>query len=121
MASLLSVLVLSLAIVAAFPVGSDSNKQIADVRKATTQYHDIENALDDGYVQASECVEAPGIGAMGYHYVNFGLVNDGVIDPLHPEVLLYIDSGNGLRLVGVEYLLPVEPHLHRVLPSWISN
>ena len=42
---------------------------------------------------------------MGYHYANFGLMADPTIDPLRPEVLLYLPDANGnLELVGVEYL-----------------
>lgn len=71
---------------------------IKKVRKATEKYHDVENALKDGYVQAS-----PYVPQMGYHYVKGTLV-DGVVDPLAPEALLYIPTKKGLQLVGVEYL-----------------
>ncbi len=42
---------------------------------------------------------------MGIHYLNFGLLGDLTVDELLPEVLLYIPSGNGLRLVAVEYVM----------------
>jgi hypothetical protein len=71
---------------------------IKKVRKATEKYHDVENALEDGYVQAS-----PYVPQMGYHYVKGTLV-DGVVDPLAPEALLYIPTKKGLKLVAVEYL-----------------
>ena len=65
---------------------------IKKVRKATEKYHDVENALEDGYVQAS-----PYVPQMGYHYVKESLV-DGVADPLAPEALLYIPTEKRLRI-----------------------
>lgn len=81
------------------------NKLLADVRKATKQYHDVDAALAAGYVNTEECVEGPpGAGAMGVHFVNLGLL-DGEFDPLLPEVLLYEIKNNGeYKLTGVEYL-----------------
>jgi hypothetical protein len=79
-------------------------KELATVRKATEQYLNAELPISDGvagpYIQVS-----PYIPGMGYHYVDFALV-DGVADELAPEILLYADTGNGRRLVGVEYFVP---------------
>ena len=78
--------------------------ELRDVRAAVARYHSVEQASRDGYVQASACEESPA-GAMGYHYANFGLMADPTIDPLRPEVLLYLpDANSNLKLVGVEYL-----------------
>ncbi len=52
-----------------------------------------------------ECAEAPGLGAMGYHYVNPELIGDGRVDPTRPEVLLFAPTKKGPKLVGVEYLV----------------
>ena len=76
-------------------------------RKGTAKYYDVGQALKDGYVQASPCVEAPGLGVMGIHYLNPAYVADPSIKPGKPELLLYIPRPNGkLRLVGVEYFRP---------------
>jgi hypothetical protein len=41
---------------------------------------------------------------MGVHAVNPDLMGDPAIDPLRPEILLYIPDKHGkLRLVGLEY------------------
>ena len=41
---------------------------------------------------------------MGHHYVNPPLLADSAIDPLRPEILLYVPrAGGGLELVGGEY------------------
>lgn len=84
---------------------SSQNKLLAQVRKATAKYHRIEAALADGYEPGSECVYVEGLGGMGYHYVNQGLV-DPVFDPFVPEVLMYEPDADGkLHLVGVEYII----------------
>jgi hypothetical protein len=41
---------------------------------------------------------------MGVHFVNGSLVGDGVLDPLHPEALIYESRNGRLQLVGVEYV-----------------
>lgn len=41
---------------------------------------------------------------MGIHAVNPALLADSAVDPLRPEILLYLPKSNGkLELVGVEY------------------
>ena len=78
--------------------------ELQDVRAASARYHSVEQATRDGYVQASPCESSPA-GAMGQHWVNFALMADPAIDPLRPEVLLYLPDANGnLKLVAVEYL-----------------
>ncbi len=84
---------------------TDVNKGLAQVRRATAEYHKVSNALADGYQPAEHCVAVPGVGGMGYHYVNPALIGDPSIDPSKPEVLLYAPKPNGvLKLVAVEYL-----------------
>ena len=84
----------------------DVNKGLAEVRQATAEYHKVSNALADGYQPTEHCVAGPGLGGMGYHYVNPTLVGDPSVDPLKPEVLLYAPTNNGaLKLVAVEYLV----------------
>jgi hypothetical protein len=75
------------------------------VKAATARYHSFEQAVADGYSVAGEpCVAEPGLGAMGIHAVNRALAGDLTIDPLRPEILLYLPDRNGnLKLVGVEY------------------
>lgn len=85
---------------------AELNHQIAQVRAATAQYHNLDKALADGFVQSSPCVSGP-TGAMGYHYANPLRVNDPAIRYLEPEVLVYAPNQNGkLKLVAVEYIVP---------------
>jgi hypothetical protein len=77
-----------------------TNHELALARAATAKFHDFDRADDEGY-EFLQCV--PG---EGREYVNWSLV-DCTFDIEHPEALHYIPEGNGLRLVGVEYVIPV--------------
>ena len=46
---------------------------------------------------------------MGIHYSNLALGADPAIDALRPEVLLYVPSEGGVRLVSVEWFLAAGP------------
>ena len=74
------------------------------IREATRHFADVDVAIAAGYLPTEECAEAPGLGAMGFHYVNPTLIGDGRIDPTMPEILLYAPKNGGLDLVGVEYM-----------------
>jgi hypothetical protein len=94
--------------------------ELARARAATARYHDVEVAIADGYVLASDCVAGPA-GAMGYHYVNLGMFvvpPDGPptlaapMDARAPQALLYVpDANDRLRLVGAEYINPAGDEL----------
>jgi hypothetical protein len=100
---------------AAAPAAGSSD--LAAVRAATAQFHDVDDGLAAGYIPVSDCEELPGVGAMGIHYLNPQLAADAVVDPLRPEVLLYLPTRNGLQLVGVEYFVaePATPTRPAVL------
>ena len=85
--------------------GASEGRDLAQVRAATARFHDVAVATAEGYVPVSGCEQVPGLGAMGVHYLNPGLAQDGVVDPRRPEVLLYLPSEDGLRLVGVEWFV----------------
>jgi hypothetical protein len=90
-----------------------SAQLVRDVRAATRQFIDVNNAEAAGYAPAFGCVSGPDHGAMGIHYVNGGLVGDGLIDVNHPEALIYEPIGNKRRLVGVEYIVDAA--------TWLKN
>lgn len=75
----------------------DNLALLAEVRRATAQYHDVADAEAAGYEPAGPCVPQ-----MGTHYVHPEKAGNPAIDPLNPELLLY--DGNG-HLVGVEYFV----------------
>lgn len=79
---------------------------LAAVRRATAKYHRIDKATMEGFVPVTECLETPE-GGQGYHYANPQLI-DGNVDATQPEVLLYEPQAGGhMRLVGVEYIVPL--------------
>jgi hypothetical protein len=77
--------------------------QLAEIAEATGDYRQLANALADGYVHAGvACIPQAGI-----HYVRQGWPTDDLLDPLRPEFLMYVPSGGGLKLVAVEYAVPM--------------
>lgn len=80
------------------------SQELAEVMQATVRYEDVTVAEADGYVSTVACIEVPGLGGMGVHYVNFGLAEDPAVDILTPEALLYVPIDGGFKLVGVEYM-----------------
>ena len=101
-----------LALMLVIPAATASQSQLAEVRAATAQFHQVENAIEAGYELGYQgiitgCIAHPTAGAMGYHYFNEDLFADPAADPLQPEGLLYVPGPNGkLKLVAVEWVVP---------------
>ena len=80
--------------------------ELAAVRAATARFHQLSAAQRAGYCVFYVCTDEPGQGAMGQHYVNGGLVGDAVLDPAHPEAVIYEPQADGSsKLVGVEWVV----------------
>jgi len=82
-------------------VSAAANLELARARNATAKYHDVAQALADGYVDEGY---VPG---EGFEYVNEALI-DCTFDIEHPEALHYVQQGDRLKLVGVEYVVPID-------------
>jgi hypothetical protein len=93
---------------------------LGDAKAATARFNSVQQAVAAGYAlppdgPLHECISA-GNGAMGFHYINGGLLDD-VLDPAAPEALVYAPDRNGkLKLVAVEYVIfqsvqPEQPEL----------
>jgi hypothetical protein len=110
------------------PAGNfNLHKLLADARKATAPFTDVDAAIAANYVKfpdlAGDCVAQPGQGGMGIHYLNGALV-DGVLDPLRPELLVYRQTAGGkLELAALEYVVPapVWDALHPQPPSLFGH
>ena len=50
---------------------------------------------------------------MGVHFINTALVADGEIDSKRPEAIIYEPTKDGMRLVGVEYIVDAATWLQR--------
>ena len=90
--------------------GIGPHPDVRQARHATAAYHEVEAAESDGYtavvtdLSGATCIDEPGAGAMGIHYLNPVLL-DGAVDPAAPEVIVYEPRRDGsLKLVAVEYL-----------------
>ena len=86
-----------------------SNALVQIVRESTRRFKNVAVAEAEGYQLMFGCVSDEYSGAMGLHYVNLSLVGDGVLDPQHPEIILYEPSPSGrLRLTGADFLVDAE-------------
>jgi hypothetical protein len=91
--------------------------QIEALRKSLEKYQDYKVAVRDLYLSTVGCVHYAGEkiphhmeypkGAMGVHFVN--LTVQGPPDPMKPNVLIYEPVGKELKLVAVEWLVPLTP------------
>lgn len=100
----------------------DFNRELAELREATARFHDFEKAKDAGYDAAiTPCWYHGELGGMGYHYADLDLM-DGTVELLEPEALMYEPGPDGqLRLVGLEYLVPIEEWDGEGLPSLLGQ
>lgn len=84
---------------------------LSSAKAASARFHSLKQAEKAGYGlppggPLHECIASfDGTGAMGFHYINGGLL-DGVVDPAAPEALVYAEDKKGkLRLVALEYVV----------------
>lgn len=82
-------------------VSADTRELARIVRVETARFSSQTQATKAGYAVASPCVAAPGLGGMGFHWVNQSLV-DPVFQPGKPEAVLYDMKG---KLIAVEYIV----------------
>lgn len=78
---------------------------VREVRQATKDFVDVNAAIAAGYGSTGSCVTGPEKGAMGIHFANGALIEDGELDASAPELLIYEQRNGKLRLVGVEFLV----------------
>ena len=109
--TLVGVAVTAIVLLAAPSPANAGAADLSTVRAATAHFQQIDAATAAGYgrfldAASIACIETPGVGVMGIHYVNGALVSNGVVDATTPEALVYQPIGNGkLRLVAVEYIV----------------
>lgn len=85
--------------------GAAADDPVKAARQGTARFHSTTQAIRAGYEPDDHCVAVPGLGGMGYHWVNGALI-DPIFDPAQPEAVLYAPGPNGQRkLVAVEYVV----------------
>ncbi len=84
-------------------LGAATLEELAMARSATAKYHDVAQAVADGYINVNDYEPGEGL-----HYVKPSLI-DATFSPDEPEVLLYapVPNENRLELVAVEYAVPL--------------
>ena len=101
---------------AAHAMTAGEQAELAQVRRVTAKFHNVDAALEAGYELGwmngagtriiTGCVAHPTDGAMGYHYFHPDLMADNAVDELEPEALVYERKASGkLKLVAVEYVV----------------
>src|SRR5687768_11680326 len=89
-------------------VSVKGQSELDAVRAATARFQSVDAALQARYESFMDCFDNPGVGAMGYHYVNGGLM-DLTVEALAPEAMVYEADANGqLQFVAVEYIVPAK-------------
>jgi hypothetical protein len=83
--------------------------QLAQLRQVTARFHSIDVAKQAGYsTQITPCWAHHSAGGMGYHFGNTNLF-DATVDLLNPETVIYEPQAGGhMKLVGMEYIVPLE-------------
>ena len=116
--SLAALLLLATAAISvpAFAHGSNHHDGVAarnplaeKVRDVNARFADVNAATAEGYAPIP-CVSGVEGGAMGIHYVNGALIEDGEIDLSKPEAVMYEPQADGtMQLVAVEYITTKGP------------
>jgi hypothetical protein len=86
-----------------------ANPLAAKVREVNARFADVSVATAEGYAPIP-CVSGIEGGAMGVHYVNGALIEDGLVDIGKPEAVMYEPQADGsMQLVAVEYITTTGP------------
>jgi hypothetical protein len=95
----------------ATPAGASSQSDLAKLRGANNGFHNIARAEQGGFsVLADEkgitCIDMPGMGGMGVHWVKSKRVGDPAENLTKPEAFVYEPLPDGtLKLAAVEYVV----------------
>jgi hypothetical protein len=82
------------------------NALLKIVRDSTERFKNVAAAEAAGYSLQFGCVSGDDYGAMGLHYINGDLINAGVVDATHPQIVIYEPTpGGGLKLIGADFLV----------------
>jgi hypothetical protein len=108
--TLLTSVLIGLVALSAVAAGqSFTQSDVAQIRQATAQFHVLEAAQAAGYSLVPGldfCFENPGVGGMGFHYIDTAELGNTTLNLKRPEALVYVPSPDGLRLGAVEYIVP---------------
>jgi hypothetical protein len=97
-----------------------ADKLVADTREGTKRFEDINVALSEGYFLLAGASDGLS------HYHNQKYQSDGkILDPEHPEELIYLRKSGAAKLVGVMFLMPSAsqpgPRIGGPLTAWHAH
>ena len=103
------------------------NQQLADLRALVAPFHNFDKAVEYGYSVPAPapgvCLSDPVRGGMGYHYAfsKKDLINDGEVNLLEPEFLVYSPQENGrVKFSALDYFVPYTTWPHAEPPSLLG-
>jgi hypothetical protein len=104
-AAALAALCSGLSSLSAEELSAEAKAQLDELKAAMEPFKDPIFAVRSGYFSTLGCVYYAS-GAMGVHFLNPALLGPEV-DPLKPQLLVYEPDGDKLKLVAVEWLVPL--------------
>jgi hypothetical protein len=94
-------------------LSADVNAQLNELRRFVAPFHNFDKAVADGYSVPAPgpgvCISHPTRGGMGFHYTyaRRDLINDGRVELLEPEFLVYAPKPNGgVKFAALDYFVP---------------
>jgi hypothetical protein len=95
------------------PAGASGSQQhdLGKLRTATKSFHNVANAEQAGFGLLADqkgitCIDMPGMGGMGVHWVKTKRVGDPAENLTKPEAFVYEPLADGtLKLAAVEYVV----------------
>ena len=98
---------------------SAAARLVDDTRGGIARFADLSVARADGYV-ATTPTQAPTV-----HYLNPKYVHGGVVDPQHPQALVYANTPTGPLLLGAMYMMPkanqLPPDIGGSITEWHTH
>ena len=95
------------------PLSADENSQLNELRRFVAPFHNFDKAVAYGYNVPAPgpgvCISHPTRGGMGFHYTyaHRDLINDGRVNLLEPEFLVYAPKPNGgVKFAALDYFVP---------------
>jgi hypothetical protein len=92
---------------------------VDDTRAGIARFADVNLAIADGY-RPTTPLKAPTV-----HYVNPKYARSGLVDPEHPQALVYANASGGSLLLGAMYMMPkanrLPPEIGGSITEWHTH
>ena len=101
---------------------SNDHGGLAGLKRATAKYHNLNTAISAGYgklvdLNGIACIDMPGMGAMGIHYVNGKYLTDVLNVIKEAQVMLETTSPSS---PGVIKPVGSDNYIHVVMPMFVQ-